>query len=63
LLDGKGDELSNAIITFNINGVFYNRTTDNNGIARLNINLIQGKYIITPSYDSSNLANKITVIN
>ena len=35
---------ANQIITFNINGVFYDRTTDNEDIARLNINLMAGKY-------------------
>ena len=31
----------------NINGVFYNRTTNENGTARLNINLPPGEYILT----------------
>ena len=39
---GKGE-----VVTFNINGRFYNRTTDENGIATLNINLPQGEYVIT----------------
>ena len=37
----------NKNVTFNINGVFYNRITDSNGVARLNINLRPGNYIIT----------------
>ena len=45
----------------NINGVFYNRTTDENGIARLNINLQAGEYIITTSYNACNIANTIKV--
>ena len=45
--DSEGNLLVNKEVTFNINGVFYNRTTDNNGVAKLNINLQPGKYIIT----------------
>ena len=62
LVDGLGQALSGKIITFNINGVFYNRTTDENGIARLNINLMAGKYIITSMYSNyAAISNKITI--
>ena len=62
LVDGTGKALANAAITFNINGVFYNRYTDSNGIARLNINLMPGEYIITSQYKTSVTSNKITII-
>ena len=62
VLDGQGNLLNGASVTFNINGVFYNRTTDSNGIASLNINLSPNNYIITSSYNSLNIANKITVV-
>ena len=52
LMDGQVKAFANQIITFNINGVFYDRTTDNEGIARLNINLMAGKYIITSMYSN-----------
>lgn len=45
--DNKGNPLKNTIVLFNINGVFYNKITDSNGIATLNINLFVGEYIIT----------------
>ena len=45
--DGQGNFLSGAPITFNINGVFYQRKTDENGLAKLNINLLPGEYILT----------------
>ena len=45
--DSQGNPLKNTVVTFNINGVFYNRTTNANGTARLNIKLDQGNYIIT----------------
>ena len=47
LIDGEGNSVAGVNITMNINGVFYNRTTNENGSARLNINLIPGEYILT----------------
>ncbi len=61
LVNGKGDAFSMQNIIFNINGVFYNRVTDGDGIARLNINLMSGEYIITSSYNSASISNKITI--
>ena len=61
LLDGQGNPLANTNVTFNINGVIYSRTTDITGTAKLNINLMAGEYIITSSYNSTNVANKVTV--
>ncbi|MDL2246539.1 hypothetical protein LJB96_02865 [Methanobrevibacter sp. OttesenSCG-928-K11] len=55
LINGQGKPASNEIITFNINGVFYNKTTDLNGMANLTINLNSGNYIIT--YFSHNISN------
>ena len=53
--------LANATVKFNINGVFYNRTTNASGQAKLNINLMAGEYIITSSYERCNIANTIKV--
>ena len=61
LLDGNGKAYSNQVIKFNINGVFYQRTTNINGVANLNINLQAGKYIITSSYNALNVANTVTI--
>ena len=62
LLDGQGKALAGETITFNVNGVFYNKTTDKNGIARLNIRLMAGEYIITSMYaNGARIANKITI--
>lgn len=63
LVNGIGQAYANQIITFNINGVSYYRTTDENGIASLNINLMPGEYIITSTYGDLNIKNKITVEN
>ena len=46
-LDGTGNPLHNTEVAFNINGVFYTRTTNNEGIAKLNINLADGVYVLT----------------
>ena len=46
-LDGNGNPLVNTDVTFNIHGVFYTRTTNASGWARLNINIEPGKYVLT----------------
>ena len=61
LLDGQGNPYANQKVQFNINGVFYYRSTDSSGNARLNINLMPGQYIITSSYNGMNIANTIKV--
>ena len=48
-------------VTFNINGVFYTRTTNATGYVGLNINLPEGKYIITTYYKTCSESNTITV--
>ena len=53
---GAGEE-----VTFNINGVFYTRTTNATGQAKLNINLQPGDYIITAEYNGCKVSNDITV--
>jgi hypothetical protein len=63
LVDGKGKALANTNVTMNINGVFYTRTTDANGTARLNINLNSGNYTITAEGpDGLKISNNITVL-
>ncbi|WP_407424486.1 C1 family peptidase [Methanobrevibacter sp.] len=63
LLDEKGSPLAGASVSFNINGVFYTRTTNSDGIASLNINLRPGTYIITAFYGESVVSNSITVLS
>ena len=43
----QGNLLKNVSVRFNINGVFYSRLTNDYGVARLNINLNPGEYILT----------------
>lgn len=47
IVDANNQTLANTTVTFYVNGVYYNRTTDSEGRAKLNINLIPGSYIIT----------------
>ena len=37
IVDGTNNTISNINVSMNINGVFYNRTTNSSGIAKLNI--------------------------
>ena len=60
--DGQGNPIGGQGVKFNINGVFYYKTSDSNGIAKLNINLGPGEYIITSYYGAASLSNNITVI-
>ncbi|WP_299523763.1 Ig-like domain repeat protein [uncultured Methanobrevibacter sp.] len=61
VVDGNGNPLANKTVTFNVNGVFYHRDTDENGIAALSINLIKGEYIITSMYDGFETGNTIKI--
>ncbi|WP_295614755.1 Ig-like domain repeat protein [uncultured Methanobrevibacter sp.] len=61
ILDGQGRPYAGQTVTFNINGVFYTKTTEADGIARLKINLLAGEYIITSMYNGLNAANKVTI--
>lgn len=64
-IDGQGNALANKTVKFNINGVFYTRTTDENGTARLNIWLYPGNYILTAYNPINNeaRASNVTVLS
>ena len=66
-LDGCGSPLVNASVIFNINGVFYKKQTDYNGMARLNINLFPGEYILTAIHlngeEKANIIKVLTTIS
>ena len=61
LIDNLGKPFPKWDVRFNINGVFYDRSTDSYDLAKLKINLPSGEYIITSSYNGANIANKITI--
>ena len=62
-LDEKGNPIANnTAVTFNINGVFYTQYTNENGTAKLNINLNPGNYIITAMHpDGLQTGNNVFV--
>ena len=63
IIDDEGNPVgANETVTFNINGVMYERKTNESGYAKLNINLNPGDYIITAMYGGCNVANNITVL-
>ena len=61
----NGTLAKNKDVTFNINGGFYNRTVGENGLAKLNINLDSGKYLITSinTVTGAKITNNVTVIS
>ncbi len=62
VLNPEGKNIgAGKVVTFNINGVFYTRQTNDEGIAKLNINLQPGDYIITAEYEGCRVSNKIIV--
>lgn len=61
VIDGQGKPLANTTVRFNINGVFYDKVTDENGIAKLGIRLYPNNYIITSSYNGLEVSNNIGV--
>lgn len=64
-LQGDGTPLVNTNITFNINGVFYNRVTNDEGVAKLNIRLSSGKYILTAYHplDGYDIGYTVTIVD
>ena len=63
LIDGQGNPYPGQIIDFNINGVRYTNVTDSDGIANLFVNLADGEYLVTSTYDEYSISNKITIRN
>ena len=66
-LDSEGKYLADGTkVQFNINDVMYDRkVSGDKGLARLNINLAQGEYIITAMnpVTGDKTSNNITVLN
>ena len=62
VVNGTGQPLEGVKVTFNINGVFYNKLSDSDGLAKLTINLNPGEYIITSDYNGTLTSNKIKIL-
>ena len=53
LIYDDGTPVFNKTVIFDINGVKYNKVTDNHGVASLDIRLNQGTYVISTSFTDS----------
>lgn len=62
VLDGKGNPLVNAAVSFNINGIFYTRQTNASGYANLNLRLQPGDYIVTADYKGLRYSNRVKIL-
>ena len=62
IYDKNGSLAVGKNVTFNINGVFYTKTTDSNGVVSLAINLRPGEYIITTIYEELDIGNNVVVL-
>ena len=60
-LDEQGNSASHQQVSFNINGILYNRTTNDQGEAKINLNLQPGEYIITSEYGFEKEGNTIKI--
>ena len=60
-LDGQGNPLANQNVSFNVNGIFYHKVTDKDGIASLKIRLMSGEYIITSYWNNFQTGNTIKI--
>lgn len=58
-----GNALASKKIAITINGVTYTRTTDVQGYAYLNINLLPGTYTTQSSYGDATVTNTVTVLD
>ena len=61
VLDDTGNPLANAPVTFNINGVFYNRESDSEGNVELAINLQPGDYVLTAERMDTHLKKSASI--
>ncbi len=60
-LNGTGDAVANTLVKFNINGVFYHRTTNGSGVAKMDINLPGGTYVLTAYHPINNGTTASTI--
>ena len=60
-LDEQGNPAPYQFVSFNIQGMLFDRTTDNNGRTELDINFQPGKYIVTSQYLEEREGNTIII--
>lgn len=61
LYDSNGKIVSNKEVAITINGVTYNKVTDSNGVAYLNINLNPGTYSVWATYGDKTVCNTVSI--
>ncbi|SDA42579.1 Ig-like domain-containing protein, partial [Methanobrevibacter millerae] len=61
LTDSKGNPVTNASVSININGNDYTRVTDDKGVASMAINLNSGVYDVTTKYNASEVKSTVTI--
>ena len=64
-VDVNSTPTAKTIVSFNINAIIYNRTTDENGTGKPNINLPSGEYILTATntVTGEKISNVIKVLS
>ena len=61
LCDIDGNIMPNKNVAITINGVTYNKVTDSNGVAYLNINLNPGTYSVWATYGDKTVCNTVSI--
>lgn len=61
-LSQGGNPISNATVTISVNGKDYTRTTNANGVAKLQIGLKPNQYTISATYDGLKTTNTLKVL-
>ncbi|MDL2270670.1 Ig-like domain repeat protein, partial [Methanobrevibacter sp. OttesenSCG-928-I08] len=61
ILDNQGNPYEGQKITINIHGIIYEKLTNSEGLAYLNINLDPGSYIATVYWNGFSTSNVVTV--
>ena len=61
LCDLDGNIMPNKNVAITINGVTYNKVTDSNGVAYLNINLNPGTYSVWATYGDKTVCNIVSI--
>ncbi|WP_409199299.1 hypothetical protein [Methanobrevibacter sp. DSM 116169] len=62
VLDSQGNPLNATTVKIHINGIAYTKTSDENGLVKLNINLDPGSYIATTGFNGYYISNWVNVI-
>lgn len=62
-VDFNGEPVSGQEIIYWLNDASYSRTTNTEGISKININLYPGEYIITAGVGNEKISNKIIILS